>query len=239
VAAKSAQPSAEADESARDQFAAIGRFVQSFEDIVSTLRWHSHRIMLGDHLGVSGPDPRAMIPWWNINELILHHPSMTARNLLDIWRSLLAEQSKALTSLKILTEDGNKVVKGVSGEVVADFGDICNKRNSVIHATWRIGRWRSDEDFAKLGVTKYNVSQDGFEVRTDLPKTFDDLMALGTRCCRLHERLGRFLQFYHYHPHNIEAVFKKSKKSTDKWHTWAFIPPSDSSSPRPSLRKSE
>jgi hypothetical protein len=80
------------DDAARDQFAALGRFIQSFEDIVSTLRWHCHRIMLGDHLGIANPDSRAMLPWWNITSMIFHCETFTAKSVLDIWRSLLADK---------------------------------------------------------------------------------------------------------------------------------------------------
>jgi hypothetical protein len=48
------QPKAQhkANEAARDQFAALGRFIQNFEQIVMGIRLACHRIMLGEKLGV-------------------------------------------------------------------------------------------------------------------------------------------------------------------------------------------
>lgn len=213
-----------ANESARDQFAALGRFIQSFEGIVSALRWHSHRIMLGDHLGIGNPESKAMLPWWNITSMIFHHEVITARVLTDIWRSLLAEQCVALKMLGILSEEGERVVKGVSGEIASEFEDICQHRNRLIHATWRIGRWTPNETISDLGVEKYKIGKDGFVKRTDLQKTFDELMELGSRCERVHGKVGRFLQFYHYEPKNIENMFIYSR-TAKKWETWKFVPP--------------
>jgi hypothetical protein len=213
-------------EGIRDQFAALGRFVQSFEDIVSALRWHCHRIMLGDHLGIPNPnpDPKAMVPWWNINSLVFHHESVTAKVLLDMWRALLAEQCNALSYRDILSDDGVEAVRGVSGEIAADFADICQNRNLLIHATWQIGHWFSNQSPSDIRVFKYKVTQDGLLERKDLPKNTGELIELGTRCQKLHMKLGRFLQHYHYQPNSIDKVFKFSKKA-DKWQKWNFVPP--------------
>jgi hypothetical protein len=228
----------EANQSAQNQFAALGRFIQSFEGIVGTLRWHSHRIMLGDHLGITNPDTKVLLSWWNITSMIFHYETITAKPLLDIWRSLHAEECIALKRLEILSEEGDKVVKGVSGEIASEFEEIYQQRNRLIHATWRIGRWAPFEEFSELGVEKYKVGADGFTKRTDLPKNFDELMEWGTRCQRLHNKIARFLQFYHYQPKDIETVFAYSK-AAEKGQRWKFIPPTSSAAPATSRRKSK
>jgi hypothetical protein len=220
----------EANEAARDQFAALGQFIQSFEGIVSLLRWHSHRIMLGDHLGIGSPHNKVIEPWWNITSMILHYETITARPVMEIWRSLLAEKCSALRYLDILSEEGDKVVKGVSTEIASEFEDIYQQRNRLIHATWHIGRWAPNEGFFELGVTKYKVGKDGFTKRTDLPKDLDELKECGVRCQRLHSKLARFLQFFHYEPKNIQNVFECSKEA-GKWQKWNFIPPPSSAPP--------
>ena len=97
-------------------------------------------------------------------------------------------------------------------------------RNKLIHATWRIGRWAPFEEFSEIGVEKYRVGADGFSKRTDLPKNFNELTECGNRCQRLHSKLGRFLQFFHYQPGDIEKVFEYSK-AAEKWQKWKFVPP--------------
>jgi hypothetical protein len=143
---------------------------------------------------------------------------------------LLAEKCKALKYLGILSERGDEVVKGVSGEIAAEFGDIYEQRNRLIHATWRIGRWAPFEKFSDLGVEKYSLGVDGFAKRTDLPKNFDELMEYGTRCQVLLDKLGRFLQFFHYDPKNIEKVFEYSK-AAGKRQKWRFVPPAQPDAP--------
>src|SRR5262249_13603738 len=150
---------------------------------------HCHRIMLGGQLGVSNPNSKVLLPWWNITSMVFHHESLTAKPLVDVWRSLLAEQCKALRQLDILSEKGHDVVKGVSGEIASEFDDIYQERNRLIHASWHIGHWAEFEKFSDLGVAKYKVGTDGFTKRTDLPKTFDELMKCGTRCLKLHDKL--------------------------------------------------
>lgn len=77
--------------------------------------------------------------------MVFHHQAITAKPLLDIWRSLLAEKCIGLRYIGILTERGDEVVKGVSGEIAAEFEEIFEQRNRFIHASWRIGRWFPNE----------------------------------------------------------------------------------------------
>lgn len=213
-----------ANESARDQFAALGNFIQGFEGIVRTLRWHCHRIMLGDHLGIMNPDGRVLMTWWNITSMVFHHDSLTAKSLMDIWRALLAEEAKGLRRINALSEKGEAAVLGISTEIGSEFEDIYQNRNRIIHATWGIGRWWRQEDISELIVEKYKVGADGFTKREDLPKNFDELMALGVKCRKLNDKFGRFLQYYHYHPADVERVFVYSKKA-EKWSKWSFVSP--------------
>jgi hypothetical protein len=217
-------PELTAEERARDQFAALGRFIQGFEDIVSLLRWHCHQIMLGAQLGIGNPDAKVMLQWFNITSLIFHHESITANPLLAIWRSLLAEQCEALKCLGILSEKGEKVAKGVSVDIANEFASIHHRRNTLVHATWRIGFWSPFEDFPDLGVEKYKVGVDGFTKRTDLPKSFDELFEWGDRCHMLSGKLGRFIQFFHYQPKDIESVFV-FEQTAEKGQKWKFVPP--------------
>jgi hypothetical protein len=73
--------------------------------------------------------------------------------------------------------------------------------------------------------------------RTDLPKSFDDLIKLGDRCSYIFGKLGRFEQFFIYEPQNIELMFKYDKKG-DKWRKWNFVPPTSNPAPAASRKKS-
>jgi hypothetical protein len=209
-------------EKARDQFAALGRFIQSFENIVDLLRWHSERIMQGDHLGVTGPDLKVASQWKNITSLALHYDGVTAKTVLDVWRALLAEERTAMVSLEQLSKKGDEVAKGISGEIASEFSDIYQERNRLIHATWRIGNWSPLDESYELGVVKYRVGSEGFAKRTDLPGNFEELIECGARCDRLHKRLVRFLQWFHYLPKDLDRVFACDQAAA-KGQKWKFI----------------
>jgi hypothetical protein len=66
------------DEEARDQFAALGLFIQNFENIVAALRGECSRILRGGQLGLPGVDGRIILFHWNICSLPFHHEAMTA-----------------------------------------------------------------------------------------------------------------------------------------------------------------
>lgn len=219
----------QARDSAIDQFAALGRFIQKFENILVTLRLHAHRMLMGFELGNKGPDGNIMPHWGQITSLIFHHEAMTAKPLADIWRSLLAEHSRALKKLGKISAEGEDVAREVSSELHAEFVDIYTIRNRLIHATWRIGFWTPFEDVSQLGVQKYVVGKDGLGLRTDLPGTFDELFELGTRCERFRGRLTQFIQTYRFSPEELEKVFIRITDAK-KGERWKFVPPSSSSS---------
>ena len=217
-----------ANESARDQFAALGRFIQNFEFAVSVFRSDCAHLLMGGQRGISITQSSGVLTHWNMCSLVFHHEIMTARPLTEIWRALVIEQSKMLVSAKTLSENGMSVVEGVTTEVHNRFGELADRRNKLVHASWSIGRWMSEDDFTPLLVEKYTINKKGFTRRDDLPKTFDELIALGDEANQISGKLGRFIQFYRYQPSSIEQVFTK----TDK--TWSFVPPKPS---REKLRK--
>jgi hypothetical protein len=211
-----------ANESARDQFAALGRFIQNFEFAVNLLRGDCSHIVMGGQRGITITKPSVTLAHWNVCSLTFHHASMTAGPLAEIWRALVIEQSKAMVLLETLSKNGFSVVEGVTTEIYNKFMPIADKRNKLIHATWSIGRWFTDDDFTPLMVAKYAVNKQGLIKRDDLPKTFEELMALGDEVNQLSGKLARFMQFYRYNPEMMETVFTKADD------VWSFSPPKPS-----------
>lgn len=211
----------DANESARDQFAALGRFIQNFEFTVSLLRDDCARLMMGGGRGVSVPSQSHGVHW-TMCSLVFHHEIMTARPVAEIWRTLVIEQSRLMQVAGQLTPEGFSVVEGVTTDIHNTFGELIGRRNKIVHASWGIGRWFSEDDFSQLVVEKYSVSKEGFKKREDLPKTFDELMALGDEASRISSKLGRFLQYYIYQSTQIEQFFVKEGKH------WLFVPPPES-----------
>lgn len=209
-----------AQETARDQFAALGLFIQNFEYVVRDLRDHCAMIVQGRNRGVSGGDPKVFLISRSIASLVFHSEVMTARPLLEVWRALMSEECRALTMLSKLSEKGNETALSIAKEVGKEFTALYETRNQIIHASWSIGRWLREEDIKSVLVEKWKVvASRGFEKRDDLPKTFDELMDLGRKAGKLSSKLGRLIQFIHYHPESIEHVFLKVDGE------WVFVPP--------------
>jgi hypothetical protein len=205
------------DDQARDQFAAIGLFIQNFENVVATLRGECSRILRGAQLGVSFGNPETLLVYLNITSLVFHHETMTARPLLDIWRALVFEQTRGMLLLSTISEKGRSIATEIVTEIAKEFIDLVEARNRLIHANWRIGfRLPHEDDLSKIHVEKYRVTKDGLQQRGDLPQSFDELMKLGNRASKLLGKLGRFLQFFIYQPNQIELVYSKTDGN------WAF-----------------
>lgn len=186
-----------ANETARDQFAALGRFIQNFEFAVSLFRSDCAYILKGGNRGISVTDPKATLTLahWNICSLAFHHEIMTARPLAAIWRALVIEQGRAMVILSTLSEEVMAVVEGVTTDTHNRFAELIDRRNKLIHASWSIGRWVTEDDLTALLVEKYVVNKKGFSKVDDLPKTFDELIALGDEVSQISGKLGRFMQF--------------------------------------------
>jgi hypothetical protein len=203
-----------ADEHARDQFAALGLFIQNFENIVSALRNHCTSMTIGGQRGIliDTVFPINLLIQHNICSLIFHHEAITARPLLDLWRALIFEQSRALPTLSV---KGNLVLGGVVRQLAREFQELIDTRNRLIHATWGIGRWIPGvHDFDALMVEKYKVGIDGFTRRDDLPQSHNKLMEKSIEAVRFLQILSRFIQLYHWEPNNLEKIFLKEGK---KW----------------------
>jgi hypothetical protein len=208
---------------ARDQFAALGRFIQNFEHIVSSLRTECSRLVKGGDLGSGVVPGNVILFYWNICALTFHHDSMTAKPLVDIWQAMVSEQCRALVALSKLSEQGHLISLEIVRDIANDIRALANTRNMLIHATWHIGFWRPGEvgGLSSMHVEKYKVPKSGLQPRDDLPRSFDELMEHGNEAKNLHSRLGRFLQFFIYRPDQIEYVFSK------KDDQWVFTPPAD------------
>jgi len=219
AAAKARKIRRKANETARDQFASLGLFIQNFEKVVNALRNDCAHIVQGGNRGISGGNPKVFVMSSNITNLVFHHENVSAKPILDVWKALMSEECRALRILERLSKKGDETTRAIVRDISAESKNLYEARNSLVHATWSIGYWFKEEDIDTLNVKKWKVSSDGFQQRSDLPTSFDQIVALAKRADKLWGRLGRLSQFFYYHPEDIENVFVKSGKE------WIFVPP--------------
>ena len=187
------------DRQTKESFEHLGRFVQGFEFMVSSIRngilnltskgTHHQRLML----------------------IILSHGSLTAGPLVDIYRSLLAEivndpQYKIDDETRLLTLD-------ILSETDHEYRSLVTSRNDLLHGTWFIG-WASgaDNDFSGLSVSKFKASTKGFAV-APTPKNIGELNVLIKRCKQLRDNMISLdMCFTIPEHHSVKSVFAKVEK---------------------------
>jgi hypothetical protein len=159
----------------KEQFEAIGRFVQAFELMVNTVRFGL--------LQLTAKDPKHQ----SVLNIIFHHQSITAGPLMDMLRAIIAE---------IVLDPDYKVLKTerdatllIISQIANEHRDLVEHRNNLLHGTWFIG-WTNpaDQDFSEIKVTKFKASATGFK-SVPRPANIEEMRSLVSECGRVEHLL--------------------------------------------------
>lgn len=160
-----------------ESFAALGRFVQSFENMVDAART-SIKLLLSK----TGPDQILV-------SIVLHHQAFTAKPILDVFRAIVMETLDLRARLHpgSVTDDDARVFAGVLSQIFGEYDALARARNNLLHATWRIG-WVAEgqDDFSEFFAHNQKVTKSGARA-VDLPKTAKELDELSDRCNKMAE----------------------------------------------------
>lgn len=172
---------------ARRQWALLGRFVQSFEEVVGALRRDciemTHRLKWDPATHQKAVGVRA-----HIATIIFNHSAMTARPMIELWRAITVMH---LCSFD-LTDHQIEVCHGVIDQVASEFAVLLERRNEIVHAEWDIGQpWTFDFPEAPL-ADKMRVGKRGLAAFPKLPKSEGQLEEQILACRRLYGLIGRF-----------------------------------------------
>jgi hypothetical protein len=180
-----------------EQYAALGRFVVSFELITNEIRQSCIGLLARD----ATQSGFIAIPF--------HHGAFTAKPLIDVWRAIVVElinpqpRPRKIGDEDIAVgifpddppmlpdadgkpihfkKDEIDIFHGVLKVIQDEFMDLANKRNNLLHATWFVGfPSRADPNSAEFLVSKYKTTKEGLSP-IDLPKKAAELSALSNRC---------------------------------------------------------
>src|SRR5262249_8373774 len=128
--------------------AALGRYVEAFEQLVDTIR--SMCIILTSHT----------VKHQRLMQIVFYYETMTARPLFTLYRAFIGEM---LNDKDTKIADKEKVaILGVLRTFDADYQALINTRNDYLHGTWFIG-WGNNEtiDFSEIGFLRFKVKNDG------------------------------------------------------------------------------
>lgn len=163
----------------KEQYEALGRFVEAFEMMVNEVR----EVCIERICGGIGKNERELLI-----EIPFHNQSMTAKPLYDIMRAIIAE---------ILNKPDNShhhdraKFKSLLGYIEGEYNNLYQKRNELLHGTWLIGYVsEADPDAKEFSIRKYKTSADGLVRAKELPKNFPEMLALRDRCDILRTWIG-------------------------------------------------
>jgi hypothetical protein len=186
----------------KEQYEALGRFVEAFEAMVNEAR--STCI---DILSIESSQERLL-------EVVFHHSALTAKPLFEIMRALIAEQLKHIVKISIKDID---VFRGVLSDIATEYFDLANTRNNLLHGTWYIGYQNTiDPNSETFRVNKYKPTKSGLAA-DDLPKEAGELLKLRDRCEKTRSWIGLLVECLPKDPADETRITNIFKLKKGRW----------------------
>ncbi len=188
-----------------EQFEALGRFVQEFEQLVFAVRTTCMQLLSSNN----SPKQQQLV------NVVLFHQSLTAQPLFDIMRALYAVFIKEFPER--VSADDLDVVSAVMKYCATEFSSLVQVRNRLLHGTWFIG-WANEkqEDFSQLPVAKFNITKDGYEP-AKLPKSVAELSQLTNRCRELSKLIWRIFGAFYKPDGSASRVAANVRFENGRW----------------------
>jgi hypothetical protein len=194
-----------------EQFAALGAFVQAFEQMV-----HAVRIGLLQLL-TRGPGPRS-VKHQRLLNIVFHHHAMTAQPLFEIFRFVIAEIIHD-EDYGVLPQERD-TLNSIFAQLASDITDMCRRRNDLVHGTWMIGAANAEQtDFSEVHVARFKGTKTGL-AEVDMPKDIEALEALTNKCIWLSNQLYAIVICLIMPEGTLagsDAVQRKFRKTGGRW----------------------
>jgi hypothetical protein len=152
----------------KEQFEALGQFVQAFELMVDAVRR-----VITDLLSRGNDANHA-----DQIRVVLYHRSMNAGALFEVLRALYGEILRQRGS-NFPSKD-REIVTSLLSQMAKEYGNLADRRNTILHGTWRIGVRPNDDQSTIIDVGR-KISSEGLKVR-GLPKNTSELSDLIDAC---------------------------------------------------------
>jgi hypothetical protein len=169
---------------ASEVHAALGRYVEAFEQTVMWIR--TGCVLLSSIMAQT----TKTVQQQTLMNIVFNHRSMTADNLLRIYRSMVAEIANDKDTG--IPEKERAAIDGVLRQFDKEFQEAVSKRNDYLHGTWFIGlRNEAAEDWSAIGFSRAKATNEGLKF-VEGPKSAADIDALTKESERLADFLLRF-----------------------------------------------
>jgi hypothetical protein len=158
----------------KEQYEALGQLVEAFERMVNEARSCSIDIITKD---LNEFQKRLIAtPFF--------HPGVGAKPLYEIFIALVTEalKSEFFRMGSNIDADDLPCFPSILSELSAEYNDLCNKRNNLLHGTWYVG-YQNGADFASttFHISRFAVGASGL-VPIPMPTTAAELLKLTERC---------------------------------------------------------
>jgi hypothetical protein len=160
----------------KEQYEALGRFVEAFELMVDEVRTTCIKLM--------GPTPNIFDS--TLPEIAFHHQVMTAKPLFEIMRAMIAQLIKDPDAVE---DEERPIFSGVLAQISKGYTDLTNMRNNLLHGTWFVGYVTDTGDDAEEFHVRKNVATKDGLAALDLPKTATELLDEAQKCEQLRDWL--------------------------------------------------
>jgi hypothetical protein len=170
----------EKEKNTQKQYAALGRFVQSFETMVHAARIGAYYLLFDGFVW----DERLGSQQASLVGISLFHQSLTAKPIFEIFRAMLMEKisEKPYKDVYHIRDEEITIYSGVLGAISGEYELLANKRNDLLHGTWFVGFTDSDNPHAaKFQVIRHRTTAEGLK-KLKMPETAPELDALSKRC---------------------------------------------------------
>ena len=170
----------EYEKNTKEQYAALGRFVESFETMVYYARDGAFNLLLDGFVR----EPNLGYQQARLIGIPLFHQSLAAKPTFEIFRAILMEKITDQKYRKVydISDDQIKIYSGALGAISGEYEWLANKRNDLLHGTWFIGYTDSNDPHStKFHVSRHRTTAEGMK-KLVMPETAQELDALSERC---------------------------------------------------------
>ncbi len=211
---------------AKEQYEALGRFVEAFEAMVDEVRG----VCLDRLWAITRNTDMDTDPEYFSRKMVLdipfHNQSMTAKPLWDVMRAIIVEiVSQKYCSLY----EERECLKSLLGFMASEYEELYSKRNALLHGTWFIG-FVSEEDpnNEKFRIRKFQTTATGLQTVKELPQEVSQLTSLTMRCDEMRTWIAE-IDYCFREQKPLSDHFKCEKK---RWfhrhirltHDWTTLP---------------
>lgn len=185
-----------------ESFALLGRFVQSFEQMVHWTRTGSVMLLS------QSPMHQQLV------NRVLHSEALSAVPLWNIFRDLLT--AIVTEFMPSLAADERTATLQILSQMAGEYQELSKRRNQLLHGTWYIG-WASSEDtdFTDINVFKMKWKGATGELQSSPLKDADELRSITANCDRLASEIQMLWGLFHLS--DGPRILNNFTKSNGRW----------------------